>query len=142
MDNYNSPYPKGFTGSDFLLDPYTYQYLNATFQRNQDRPVSHNGEYSTDVLAGKAYGFLEDAISANHPFFLTIAASAPHSNMEIDRSFFDGNHTAGALKLTPPVSAKRHQHLFEDAIVPRTPGFNPDTVCSAQNTPGFPLNFS
>jgi len=26
VDNYHSPYVKGFNGSDFLLDPYTYEY--------------------------------------------------------------------------------------------------------------------
>ena len=29
----------GWNGSDFLLDPYTYEYLNATMQRNRDDPV-------------------------------------------------------------------------------------------------------
>ena len=67
LSNYDSPFPSGFTGSDFLLDPHTYEYLNASFQRNRDKPVSHEGNYSTDVLAGKAYSFLEEAIAEKKP---------------------------------------------------------------------------
>uniref|UniRef100_L2FFP9 Arylsulfatase n=1 Tax=Colletotrichum fructicola (strain Nara gc5) TaxID=1213859 RepID=L2FFP9_COLFN len=82
VDNYHSPHAAGWTGSDFLLDPFTYSYLNATFQRNQDPPVSHEGEYSTDVLACKALDFLDDAVAASKPFFLGIAPVAPHSNVQ------------------------------------------------------------
>lgn len=128
MDNYDSPFPKGFTGSDFLLDPYTYEYLNATFQRNRDSPFSHEGEYSTDVLAGKAYGFLEDAIAEHKPFFLAIAPNAPHSNVKFQEDWFGGNASAHTILTTPPVPAERHKHLFRDTVVTRTPNFNPDEV--------------
>ncbi|RMZ75260.1 hypothetical protein DV737_g5387, partial [Chaetothyriales sp. CBS 132003] len=128
--NYDSPFPSGFNGSDFLLDPYTYQYLNATFQHNQDKPVSHEGEYSTDVLTSKAYGLLDEAIAAavDRPFFVTVAPNAPHSNVEFTEDWvnIDGESVASAIKTTPPVPAARHAHLFPDAIVPRTPNFNPD----------------
>jgi len=33
-DNYNSPFPRGFTSNEFLLDPTTYLYINSTFQKN------------------------------------------------------------------------------------------------------------
>ncbi|KIX07139.1 uncharacterized protein Z518_05116 [Rhinocladiella mackenziei CBS 650.93] len=125
LENYNSPFPAGFTGSDFLLDPYTYEYLNASFQRNQESPVSHEGEYSTDVLAGKAYGFLEDAIAEQKPFFLAIAPNAPHSNVKFKEDWFNGNSSTHAVTTTPPIPAERHKHLFQDAVVPRNPGFNP-----------------
>ncbi|KAK0816979.1 hypothetical protein LTR75_003333 [Friedmanniomyces endolithicus] len=93
VDNYHSPYAAGWTGSDFLLDPYTYEYLNATFQRNYDLPVSHEGRYSTDVVTEKAYGFLEDGLRsvAQKPFFLVIAPTAPHSNVHINDNLIDGN---------------------------------------------------
>lgn len=85
--NYDKPFPRGWTGSDFLLDPYTYEYLNATFQRNREAPVSYEGHYSTDVLFEKARGFLEDALADEKPFFLTIAptgrnrvSSRPHGS--------------------------------------------------------------
>lgn len=128
VTNYDSPFPAGFTGSDFLLDPYTYQYLNSTFQRNQESPVSHEGEYSTDVLAAKAYGFLDEAIAAEDPFFLTIASNAPHSKVIFRNTFFDGNIAEHNIITGPPVSAERHKDLFKDTVVPRTPNFNPDEV--------------
>ena len=82
IDNYDSPFPAGWTGSEFLLDPFTYSYLNSTYQRNQEPPISHEGEYSVDVLAAKTYGFLEDAIDSERPFFLGVAPVAPHGNVE------------------------------------------------------------
>lgn len=128
VNNYHSPHAAGWTGSDFLLDPYTYRYLNATFQRNYDEPVSYEGHYSTDVLVDKAHGFLEDAIAAyedtRKPFFLTIAPTAPHSDVTIRRNIV--NRVASAIQ-APPIPAERHKHLFNDVIVPRTPNFNPDT---------------
>ena len=78
IENWNQPKPSGWTGSDFLLDPHTYEYLNATFQRNDDAPVSYEGHYSTDVIAKKAYGFLEEGVESKKPFFLTVAPIAPH----------------------------------------------------------------
>jgi arylsulfatase A-like enzyme len=130
IHNYNAPFPAGFNGSDFLLDPYTYDYLNSTFQRNRDPPVSHEGEYSTDVLAGKAYGFLEDAVKSERPFFLAIAPIAPHSNLRFhipDPGQPMDIYQAG---MTAPIPAERHQDLFKDVIVPRTPNFNPEKVAS------------
>ena len=126
VENYNAPYPAGFTGSDFLLDPYTYQYLNSTWQRNQDEPVSYKDKYTTDVLAEKAHGFLTDAIKAKRPFFLTIAPVAPHSNVEFNGNDF--GKVQSSLKITPPISAKRHEHLFKDIKIPRTKNFNPEEV--------------
>ena len=66
---------------DFLLDPYTYMYLNATYQRNQDPPVSYEDQHTTDVITQKALGFIEDGINAQKPFFVGIAPVAPHSNV-------------------------------------------------------------
>lgn len=115
VSNYDSPFPGGWTGSDFLLDPYTYEYWNATMQRNQEPPRSYEGQYSTDVIAEKSYGFLQDALQSDKPFFLTIAPTAPHSNVK-----------GGAQ--SPPRPAHRHKHLFPEAKVPRTPNFNPDAA--------------
>ncbi|TDZ40492.1 Arylsulfatase [Colletotrichum spinosum] len=131
VDNYDSPHAAGWTGSDFLLDPYTYSYLNATFQRNKDAPVSHEGEYSTGVLAGKALGFLDDAVAEDKPFFLGIAPTAPHSNVPsntVDEGVPDGKRAGFA---TPPIPAARHAHLFPDVVVPRTENFNPDKESGA-----------
>lgn len=62
------------------------------------------------------------------PFFLTIASNAPHSNVELKPDWFDGNITQDTIITSPPIPAERHQNLFKDAIVPRTPNFNPDKV--------------
>ena len=129
VDNYNSPHVKGWTGSDFLLDPYTYQYLNSAYQRNKDAPVSHKGEHSVDVLTAKAYGFLDDAVQQDKPFFIGIAPVAPHSNVNIpDDIPLDPIHLPDIPPaiFSPPIPAKRHEHLFPDAKVPRTPNFNPE----------------
>lgn len=126
-DNYNSPHPAGWTGSDFLLDPFTYMYLNATFQRNGDEPVSYKGQHSVDVLAEKALGFLDDAVKSDQPFFLGIAPVAPHSNVEIPEFGPQRNGTdIKDAKFSAPIPAKRHEHLFKDVKVPRTENFNPD----------------
>ena len=128
LTNYDSPFPAGFTGSDFLLDPHTYEYLNASFQRNRDPPVSYEGQYSTDVLAGKAYAFLDDALAEDKPFFITLAPNAPHSNVKFQETFFDGNISDHSIVTSPPIPAERHRHLFKGAKIPRTLNFNPDKV--------------
>ncbi|GIJ90836.1 hypothetical protein Asppvi_009799 [Aspergillus pseudoviridinutans] len=120
--NYNSPFPKGWNGSDFLLDPYTYSYLNSTYQRNREPPKSYAGQYTTDVISEKSLGFLNDALSSDRPFFLAVAPIAPHSN--IDPSALGTGGTKGTL-MTAPIPAERHKDLFPDAKVPRTANFNP-----------------
>ncbi|KAI1127073.1 arylsulfatase-like protein [Nemania abortiva] len=131
VDTYDSPFAAGWTGSDFLLDPFTYWYMNSTYQRNRDPPVSYEGQYSVDVLAGKALGFLDEAYEAGKPFFLGLAPVAPHSDIQ-SPNFKHGNHSnLTEVQFGPPVSAKRHAHLFEDAKVPRTANFNPDKPSGA-----------
>ena len=130
IKNYNSPHAAGWTGIDFLLDPHTYRYLNATFQRSYDEPVSYEGQYSTDVLAAKSHGFLDDALEElrdkGKPFFLTVAPTAPHSDVNIKRDTIDGNFTEYTKVQSPLIPAERHKHLFKDVVVPRTANFNPD----------------
>ena len=142
--NYNAPHVKGFNQSDFLLDPWTYNYLNATYQRNHDAPVSYEGQHTVDVLKEKAYGFLDEAVkhssSTDRPFFLGIAPVAPHSNVEFKTPLSGGNNGGeGGIgddieKLavfSPPIPAKRHEHLFPDELVPRLPNFNPEQPSGA-----------
>ncbi|KAI1767487.1 Arylsulphatase [Hypoxylon sp. FL1150] len=132
VENYNSPPPGGFTGSDFLLDPFTYAYLNSTFQRNGQEPRSYEGQYSTDVLAEKAYGLLDEAIDAGKPFFLVAAPIAPHANVVMKAgSPKGGRHDIDSIYFTEPVPAERHEHLFKDVKVPRTANFNPDEPSGA-----------
>ncbi|CAK1363583.1 unnamed protein product [Cercospora beticola] len=116
VDNYNDPFVKGFNGSDFLLDPYTYTYWNATMSRNYGVPVSYEGQYSPDVVAEKTYGWLDEAVSHEQPFFIVAAPVAPHSNQD--------PKVPGVMSI--PEYAPRHAHLFKNFTTPRTPNFNPD----------------
>lgn len=130
VDNYNAPYVQGFNGSDFILDPNTYQYYNSRMSRNGAPPVSYEGYYSPDITAQKAYDFLDEATMHDAPFMLTVAPIAPHSNVVLG-SFedFDIDH---------PRYAPRHAHLFKDYKIPRTANFNPKKVRTC--APRFPLN--
>jgi arylsulfatase A-like enzyme len=108
---------------DFLLDPFTYQYLNSSYQRNKEPPTRYEGEHTLDIIAQKAYGFLEDAIREDAPFFLTIAPVAPHSNVRIEN--LEGSIEDIVANFSPPIPLERHKELFKDVTVPRTANFNP-----------------
>ncbi|KAL4869248.1 hypothetical protein BDV12DRAFT_208678 [Aspergillus spectabilis] len=105
VDNYNDPPAAGFTGV-----------------RTGETPTSYEGEYVTDVLVQKAYRLLDDAVEAENPFFLTVAPSAPHADIQMSGSILDPDPV---FVFDAPVSAKRHEHLFEDVVVPRSENFNP-----------------
>jgi hypothetical protein len=106
--------------------------MNSTFQKDTETPVSHEGEYVTDVMAKKAYGLLDDAVKAanKRPFFLTIAPSAPHANIQMNGSALDPGHT---FEFSAPIPAERHKNLFKDVSVPRTANFNPSKVCKLKS---------
>ncbi|KAK7993953.1 hypothetical protein PG989_007334 [Apiospora arundinis] len=133
VDNYASPHAAGWTSSDFLLDPFTYWYMNSTYQRNTDAPVSYEGRHSVEVVTEKALGLLGEAIesSKDRPFFLGIAPVAPHANIW-SPNFKDGGHAdLRDVEFTPPVAMERHRHLFEGVKVPRTANFNPEKASGA-----------
>ncbi|KAL7625868.1 hypothetical protein AAE478_005091 [Parahypoxylon ruwenzoriense] len=131
VDNYNSPHAAGWTSSDFLLDPFTYWYMNSTYQRNKDSPVSFEGRHSVDVLAEKALGLLDEAYEAGKPFFLGVAPVSPHANLW-SPSFRDGKHSDLVdIEFTAPVPTEKHAKLFESVKVPRTANFNPDKPSGA-----------
>ncbi|KAM0289125.1 hypothetical protein ACHAO9_006345 [Fusarium lateritium] len=119
INNYNEPFPAGWTGTNFLLDPGTYDYLNPIYQRNQEAPVHHKGEHTSDLISKYAHDLLEGAIDSKNPFFVAIAPIAPHSNINVDRE--------PGSPMTIPIPAERHSHLFEGVKVPRTENFNPDS---------------
>lgn len=56
---------------------------------------------------------------------MTIAPSAPHADIQMSGSILDPDPV---FLYGAPVSAMRHEHLFEDVKVPRTKNFNPDEV--------------
>src|ERR1700760_357117 len=117
VDNYNAPYVSGFNGSDFLLDPYTYDYFNAYMTRNGAKPDSYKGQYSPDVTAAKAAAFLDEALThRDRPCFVVHAPVAPHSNFRLE----------GVVESDAPRYAARHAHLFKDYKIPRNENFNPE----------------
>ncbi|CAG7915788.1 unnamed protein product [Penicillium olsonii] len=120
--NYNKPFPAGWTSSEFLLDPYTYSYLKSVWQRDQSPPKSAAGQYSTDLLAEKAYAYIEEGARSDSPFFVALAPIAPHANVDVSIAGTNVSHTSG-----DPIPAERHKSLFSDFVVPRTPNFNPDS---------------
>ncbi|KAG7407117.1 Arylsulfatase [Fusarium oxysporum f. sp. rapae] len=122
VNNYNSPYPAGWTGTNFLLDPGTYDYLNPIYQHNQEPPVQHKGVHTSDLISKYAHELLKEAIDSENPFFVTIAPVAPHSNVNLRRQ--PGNPSAPLM--TIPIPLERHSHLFDGVKVPRTGNFNPD----------------
>lgn len=91
--------------------------------------MNYAGKYNTDILAEKAYGFLDDAASVGNPFFLTIAPIAPHSDVSFTGK---GAFENSGYFFRAPIPAKRHEHLFNDVKVPRTANFNPKRVCDFQ----------
>ncbi|PVH95205.1 Arylsulphatase [Periconia macrospinosa] len=117
---YNNPFPAGWNGTDFLIDPGTYLYWNATFQRNTSPPSSFPDDYSTDLVNDKALAFLDDAVksSDSKPFFVGIAPIAPHA-------------VTKSSVFTPPDPAPRHQDLFPDLKAPKTINFNPEEPSGA-----------
>ncbi|KAI0151026.1 arylsulfatase precursor [Pestalotiopsis sp. NC0098] len=127
---YNQPYANGWNGSDFLIDPGTYVYYNSCTVRNNGNYVYNPGQYSTDLIASKAVGFLEDAIAApDRPFFLGVTPIGPHGEVII-------NNNVPTFK--EPVSAIRHEDLFPDVKVPRTLNFNPDVPGTASYLKSLP----
>lgn len=125
-ENYDKPFVNGFTGSDISMDPNTYMYLEPVYQRNHNPPVNYTGRHTLEVLQEKAYGFLEDGLTGDRPFFLGVAPVAPHSNIELLKHGII-NDTA-AFRFTEPIPLDRHKDLFQDVIVPRSESFNPDKV--------------
>ncbi|KAL7810082.1 alkaline-phosphatase-like protein [Trichoderma aethiopicum] len=118
IHNYDSPPVSGYTQSNFFLDPFTYQYYNVSTTRNGAPPTNPVGKYSTDIVAESAQEFLQHALQDEiAPFFITLAPIAPHALV--------GEGSVGAFD--PPQVAERHQGLFPEYKIPRTPNFNPDS---------------
>ncbi|CAK7200863.1 hypothetical protein SEUCBS139899_003562 [Sporothrix eucalyptigena] len=120
VENYNAPHVGGFNESDFLLDPFTYEYWNATMTRNGAPPVRYEGQYSPDLTADKAYDFLREALRhKDRPWFVAHAPIAPHGNVHFPYDESD------ETKQSKPGYAERHAHLFKDYKIPRGESFNP-----------------
>ncbi|KAJ6442199.1 arylsulfatase [Purpureocillium lavendulum] len=117
IQTYKAPYAKGWTRSDFLIDPNTYRYLNASTVLDNGDYKFNPGKYSTDLIAERAVEFLGDAINGKKPFFLGVTPIGPHSETVLGE---------GATKFLAPIPADRHKDLFPHVKVPRGGNFNPD----------------
>ncbi|KAF4508829.1 hypothetical protein G6O67_005161 [Ophiocordyceps sinensis] len=128
-DSYDKPYAAGWTRSEFLLDPYTYLYNNASTVLDNGEYTFNPGRYSTDLIAERSVEFLDDAVAGGRPFFLIVNPMAPHAE-----TIFHAETVfqRGGVQHNPPVPAERHEHLFADAQVPRTPSFNPIVPASVK----------
>ncbi|KAJ5819121.1 hypothetical protein N7474_004712 [Penicillium riverlandense] len=99
-ENYNKPHPRGFNGSEFLLDPWTYRYYLARMSRNGGPPRNTTDNIQPTSLL---------------PWMLTVAPNAPHANGSAE----NGVHWFGE-----PEYAHRHADLFKDYKIPRDESFN------------------
>lgn len=114
-----------------MLDPFTYWYLNSTFQRNKDAPVSYEGRHTVEVLMEKALGLLDEAVEGDQPFFLGVAPVAPHTDIWAPE-FKHGKHSdISKVVFSPPVPEEKYSKLFKGVKVPRTENFNPDKPSGA-----------
>ncbi|PSR99254.1 alkaline-phosphatase-like protein [Coniella lustricola] len=130
--NYDSPFPAGWTSTDFLLDPGTYSYLHPIYQHNADPPVHHHNEHTSSLITEKAQGLLAEALAAlsqdETPFFLGVAPVAPHSDISPQR-----HAGPGALLpiMTEPIPLERHAALFSNVTIPRASPLSPVLAPSA-----------
>ncbi|KAM0786789.1 hypothetical protein ACM66B_002223 [Microbotryomycetes sp. NB124-2] len=126
--NFDKIPPADFDETDFLLDPNTYNYLNASFSHNNEPVQFHPGEYSTDLVRDKAVKLIENASkdADRKPFFVGIAPIAPHSHIDA------ASHKIGDFIFEAPISAPRHEHLFQDINLNTSrESFNPDRPSGA-----------
>ncbi len=88
----------------FLYGPSENFYYAYTMNENGElvKYGKHEDEYSTDVIKDKAVEFIDKNIQKNSPFFLVVAAYAPHG---------------------PTIPAPRHSQLFEGIVYPKGPSF-------------------
>ncbi|ODQ64947.1 hypothetical protein NADFUDRAFT_83084 [Nadsonia fulvescens var. elongata DSM 6958] len=124
----------GWDDAEFLLDPYTYVYYNATFACNGGESKNHPGEYSSVKNAEKSYTLLDETINERTrkqalgedpaPFFFVSAPISTLTNMEFDLE----KHK---LTVTGPQYPERHANLFKDLKLPHNENFNPDSPSGA-----------
>lgn len=76
------------------------------------------------MIGDDAIGFLDEAVTSDRPFFVGVAPIGPHSELYRSTSS-EGLPTKGFF---PPVPAKRHEKLYPELKVPRTPNYNPIEV--------------
>ena len=66
-----------------------------------------------DLIVQKSTALLQEALSqSSKPFFLGIAPTAPHMEVQFDGSF------------TAPIPPPKYAGLFNNTVVPRVPNYN------------------
>ncbi|KAI0021064.1 arylsulfatase [Xylariomycetidae sp. FL0641] len=119
MNGYNMatyhPKPSGWDYTDWLINPYTYEFNNVVMSENGERPVFYDGYHQTDVITAKAVSRLGKLIDAGEPYYIQIAPTSPH--------------TAGDGPTVPPA---RHMYSFNNATAVRSPNFNPSDEYQSQ----------
>ena len=102
------------------MEPSTYTYYDSVFQHNRDDqhdvPAKVAG-YSTDIITDNTLKYMDDAISADKPFFIVAAPIAPHVSLHVT----DDN----GQKIPYPIPKKEYAQLYGDLGVPRNLNFNP-----------------
>lgn len=101
--------PPGWT--EWYVPAAGHPYTNFNYTLNENGTLVPYGaapeDYLTDVVAGKATGFIQRAAAAGSPFFMYLATYAPHQ---------------------PATPAPRHANLFPGIKAPRTLSFNEPNV--------------
>ena len=65
QDNYDAPYPAGWTDSSFLVDPWTYNYFHSRWTSQSPASIaSEAGTHTTTVTHRKALDMLDAAVDA------------------------------------------------------------------------------
>ena len=86
------PPPAGWDDIDALMHPHVFTYYNPVFSLNGGAGMNYSGQYTTDVVAQKALGYLRNAVQAKaasgKPFFLQVAPVAHHDAVVIPVSAF------------------------------------------------------
>ncbi|KAJ6151757.1 hypothetical protein N7470_006885 [Penicillium chermesinum] len=115
VTNYLDPPAAGWTGSNFLLEPGVYDYLNTTWTKNNGPFEFYLGEHAINITTKHALEMIDTAVSDAKPFFLTVAPAVPHV----------GINASGNGETFFPIPQPRWADAFPDAKVPRTPNWNP-----------------
>lgn len=70
-----------YSGSDILLDPWTYVFYNASYSHNGGPGIQQPGNYSTDTIRDYGLGYLDNALKhPKSPFFVGSEWALPSLN--------------------------------------------------------------
>jgi N-acetylglucosamine-6-sulfatase len=123
--NFDKPHPKGWTDSSFLVDPWTYNYMQSHWTNGQTNELKkYPGVHTTVVNAQKGLAWLEELGKSKEQFFMMLAPVAPHLQL------------SSGTGAPPPPPSQKGKFLGQKA--PRRPNFNPDKPSGASWVRGLP----